>query len=202
MTTAHSPVATSSHVTPAGRSLSNRLNGPWHERGLQVFMAIVLAHWAEHLAQAYQVYVLHWPLASARGVLGLWFPSLVTSEAMHYGYALVMLVGLWILREGFVGSSHTWWMVAFWIQFWHHIEHGLLFYQALSHHYLFGGKVPTSIGQIWLPRIELHLFYNFIVFTPMVIAMYYHMYPPATEVPSIACTCARHREQPIQAVAA
>jgi len=102
MTTAQSPVAISSHVDPAGQSFAERLNGPWHERSLQVFMGIVLAHWAEHLAQAYQVYVLHWPLANARGVLGLWFPWLVRSEALHYGYALVMLVGLWILRSGFV----------------------------------------------------------------------------------------------------
>ena len=101
MTSAQSPVAIANHVAPTGQSFLARLNGPWHERGLQVFMGIVLAHWAEHLAQAYQVYVLHWPLAQARGVLGLWFPWLVTSEAMHYGYALIMLVGLWILRRGF-----------------------------------------------------------------------------------------------------
>ena len=61
--------------------------------------------------------------------------------------------------------------------------------------------MPTSIGQIWIPRIELHLFYNFIVFTPMVVAMYYHMYPPATEVPSIACACARHGHRGIRAAA-
>ena len=35
--------------------LTQRLNGPWHERALHIFMAIVLAHWAEHLAQAFQI---------------------------------------------------------------------------------------------------------------------------------------------------
>jgi hypothetical protein len=55
--------------------------------------------------------------------------------------------------------------------------------------------VPTSIGQIWIPRIELHLFYNAIVFTPMVVAMYYHMHPTAAELPAITCACARHRHQ-------
>ena len=196
------------HVVPVGGlvsarsvSLSERLNTRWHERALQLFMAIVLFHWVEHIVQAYQVFVLHWPRPMAMGLLGMYYPWLMRTETLHYSFALVMLVGLWVLRKGFTGRSHTWWMIAFWIQFWHHIEHGLLFYQALSGHYLFGGKVPTSIGQIWIPRIELHLFYNFIVFTPMVIAMYYHMYPPASEVPSIACTCARHRDRPIQAAA-
>ena len=183
-------------------SLSERLNTRWHERALQIFMVIVLFHWVEHIVQAYQVWVLHWPRPMAMGLLGMYYPWLMRTETLHYSFAVVMLAGLWVLRKGFTGRSHTWWMVAFWIQFWHHIEHGLLFYQALSHHYLFGGTVPTSIGQIWVPRIELHLFYNFIVFTPMVIAMYYHMYPPATEVPNIACTCARHRDRPLQAAAA
>jgi len=32
-------------------------------------MIIVIAHWAEHLVQAYQVYVLKWPL-HRRGCLG------------------------------------------------------------------------------------------------------------------------------------
>ena len=41
-----------------------------------------------------------------------------------------MLIGIWVLRKGFTGRSHTWWMVAFWIQFWHHIEHLLLITQA------------------------------------------------------------------------
>jgi hypothetical protein len=196
------------HVVPVGGfapgrsvSLSERLNTRWHERALQLFMAIVLFHWLEHIVQAYQAFILHWPRQMAMGLLGMYYPWLMKTETLHYGFAVVMLLGLWVLRKGFTGRSHTWWMIAFWIQFWHHIEHGLLFYQAQSHHYLFGGTVPTSIGQIWIPRIELHLFYNFIVFTPMVIAMYYHMYPAASEVPSIACSCARHRDRLIQAAA-
>jgi hypothetical protein len=180
-------------------SFSERLNTSWHQLALQLFMVVVLFHWVEHLVQAYQVFVLHWSRAMSMGFVGMYYPWLMKTEVLHYGFAVIMLVGLWTLRRGFTGRSHIWWMIAFGIQFWHHIEHGLLFYQALSHHYLFGGTVPTSIGQIWIPRIELHLFYNAIVFTPMVIAMYYHMYPPATEVPNIACTCARHRHQALQA---
>src|SRR5438445_13895735 len=82
-----------------------KLNGPWHKRTLQVFLIIVLAHWAEHLVQAYQVYVLRWPLHQARGVLGQEFPWLVHSEVLHYGYALIMLVGIWTLLPGFVGRA-------------------------------------------------------------------------------------------------
>ena len=196
------------HVVPVGGfsagtsvSLSERLNTRWHERALQLFMLIVVVHWVEHIVQAYQVFVLHWSRPMAMGFLGMYYPWLMRTETLHYSFAVVMLAALWALRKGFTGRAHSWWMVAFWIQFWHHIEHGLLFYQALSRHYLFGGTVPTSIGQIWVPRVELHLFYNFIVFTPMVLAMYYHMYPPASELPRIACSCARHRDEPIPATA-
>ena len=182
-------------------SLSERLNSGWHKVALQGFMGIVLFHWAEHIVQAYQAFVLHWPRPMAMGFLGMYFPWLMKTEVLHYGFALIMLFGLWVLRRGFVGRSHTWWMIAFWIQFWHHIEHGLLFYQALSRHYLFGASVPTSIGQVWIPRIELHLIYNVIVFAPMVIAMYYHVHPPRTEVARPACTCARHGHEVLPAAA-
>lgn len=169
-----------------------RLNGPWHERANQYFMAIVLAHWAEHLTQAWQVYVLHWPRPEAGGVLGLWFPWMVKSEFLHYFYAIVMLAGMWLLRAGFVGRARTWWMAAFWIQFWHHIEHALLQGQALAGANLFGSPVPVSIVQLWVPRVELHLFYNAVVFAPMLVAMYHHMFPEAEDAARQTCTCAWH----------
>lgn len=168
------------------------LNSRWHERALQTFMVVVLAHWAEHLAQAFQIYALGWTNPQARGVLGLWIPWLVSSEVLHYGYALVMLIGIWILRPGFVGLSRTWWTVSLGIQFWHHIEHALLQGQALFGQNLFNSPVPTSIAQIWIPRVELHLLYNGLVFIPMVIAMYYHMFPPKGEAAHMKCTCAFH----------
>jgi hypothetical protein len=171
-------------------NLRESLNSVWHERALQFFMVIVLAHWAEHLAQAFQIYALGWPVPESRGVLGLWYPWLVKSEVMHYGYALVMLIGLWLLRPGFVGLSRTWWTVALGIQFWHHIEHALLQGQAIAGHNLFNSPVPTSIAQLWIPRVELHLIYNTIVFIPMVIGMYYHMFPPEDEPAHAGCTCA------------
>jgi len=42
--------------------------------------------------------VLGWRPPDARGVLGLWFPWLVASETLHYGYAVVMLIAFWVLR--------------------------------------------------------------------------------------------------------
>jgi hypothetical protein len=75
------------------QSLSDKLNGPWHERALQLFMLIVLTHWAEHFVQAYQVFVLGWPRPKANGILGLWYPWLIKSESLHY---------VW-LRAGYAG---------------------------------------------------------------------------------------------------
>src|SRR2546421_7266720 len=49
------------------------------------------------------------------------FPWLVHSEVLHYGYALIMLVGIWMLLPGFVGRSRAWWLAALVIQFWHQI---------------------------------------------------------------------------------
>ena len=93
---------------PSGQPITfiDRLNGEWHETALRVFMVIVLAHWAEHLTQAFQIYALGWPVPESRGVLGQFFPWVIKSETLHYGYALVMLVGLFVLRQGFTGRSN------------------------------------------------------------------------------------------------
>ena len=80
------------------------------------------------------------------------------------------------------------------IQFFHHIEHLLLQLQVVIGHNFFGRPVPTSIVQLWVPRVELHLFYNTIVFIPMVIGMYYHMFPPASAARQ-QCTCAWHQSE-------
>jgi hypothetical protein len=156
-----------------------RLNGQWYKPAMQVFMAIIIAHWAEHLFQAVQVYIMHWPRKQALGALGLLYPWLVHSEWLHYSHALFMLVGLAVLRPSMVGKARVWWNISFALQFWHHIEHALLLGQALTHKNLFNSPVPTSVLQSWgVPRIELHLFYNTIVFVPMVIALFYHRFPP------------------------
>lgn len=119
-------------------------------------------------------------------------------EWLHYGYAIAMLVFLFLLRPGFVGAARTWWTTALVIQVWHHIEHLLLLIQAQAHTNLMGQPVPTSILQLALPRVELHLFYNSVVFIPMVIAMYLHVRPPAADNERMSCDCAgpgpRHEE--------
>jgi hypothetical protein len=179
-------------ATPAPTFIGS-LNSERHELALRLFMVVVLGHWVEHLLQGLQIYVLGWPVPEARGAIGLLFPALIKSEALHYGYAVVMLIGLWVLRTGFTGKvDRFWWMLAFGIQFFHHIEHALLQTQAIIGHNLMGRPVPTSIAQLWVPRVELHLFYNTIVFIPMVIAMYYHLFPPAQEETVPRCSCALH----------
>jgi len=186
-------LASHADAIPADGSstLLDRLNGRYHEIALRTFMVIVLAHWGEHLFQAFQIYVLGWPVPQALGMLGLFYPWLVKSEVLHYGYALVMLAGLWIFRPGFTGvTDRRWWNIALGIQFWHHIEHLLLIIQATTGHNFFGRPVPTSILQLWLPRVELHLFYNSVVFIPMVIGMYYHLFPPPSERARFQCACA------------
>jgi hypothetical protein len=166
-----------------------RFNTTWHRRALNVFMAIVLAHWAEHLAQAVQIWVLGRPIPESRGVLGAWIPWLVTSEALHYGYALVMLAGLLLLRPAFTGEARTWWTIALVIQVWHHLEHLLLLGQSVTDLHLAGEPVPTSVLQLAFPRVELHLFYNAVVFAPMVVALYLHRRPHEPSKAS-SCDCA------------
>jgi hypothetical protein len=192
MAASSSSIAGTGLNTVSGPSFYEKLNTVWHKRALQIFMFIVLAHWVEHLVQAWQIYYLGWPRPKAGGLLGLFFPWLITSETLHYSYALVMLVGIWVLRKGFTGLSRKWWTVSLVIQFWHHIEHLLLITQATIKHNFFHSPVPTSILQLVVPRVELHLFYNTIVFIPMVIGMYYHMVPPEREEHA-ACTCALDR---------
>ena len=76
------------HLGVGGRSasLSERLNTRWHERALQVLMVIVLFHWVEHLVQAYQVWGLHWSRAMSMGLLGMYYPWLMKTEVLHYGF--------------------------------------------------------------------------------------------------------------------
>jgi hypothetical protein len=116
---------------------------------------------------------------------------LVTSEWLHYAFAVFMRVAFIILRHGFTGRSRTWWNVAMWIQIWHHFEHLLLLVQAMTGSFLLGRAEPTSIAQLLFIRIELHLFYNTVVFVPMVVAMVYHLRPNAPEREAMNCSCRR-----------
>lgn len=158
-------------------SLLRLLNGKWHKPAMQVFIFVIIAHWLEHIFQAAQVWVLGWSRSEALGFLGLFYPWLIKSEWLHYGHALFMLLGLAVLRPSMVGRARLWWDITLFLQFFHHLEHALLLGQVLIHKNLFDSPIPISIGQIWFPRIELHLFYNTIVTIPMLIAIYDRRYP-------------------------
>lgn len=155
-------------------SIVTAVSSRHHSAALTVFMLVVLAHWAEHITQAVQIWGMGWKVSEAKGVLGLAFPWLVTSEWLHYGYALIMLAALITLRHGFTGQARSWWNLALGIQAWHHIEHLLLLVQASTGTIFFGGVVPTSVLQVFFPRVELHLFYNAIVTFPMIVAVVLH----------------------------
>lgn len=189
-TTLRSLYPRTGQAEPDRRGIIEKLNTTRHPIALSIFMLIVLAHWAEHIAQAIQLWVLDWQPAKSRGILGQFFPWLVTSETLHYCYALFMLIGLWILRKGFVGRSRQWWNVALVIQVWHHLEHLSLIIQATTHDYLAGRPVQTSVIQLVVPRVELHLFYNSIVTIPMVTAILLHRHASASERKKMNCACA------------
>ena len=189
-----STISLAAPSSPArGSTLVQRLNGPLHQRALWAFLAVVLAHWAEHLTQAWQIWVMGMPRHHALGVLGMAWPWLVHSEWLHYGYALVMLAGLLALWPGMAGRARTWWGIALALQFWHHLEHALLLSQVLGGWRLGGGPAPSSIVQLVMPRVELHLFYNSVVFVPMVVGMAYHLWPSPAESARTTCSCALHR---------
>jgi hypothetical protein len=163
------------------RSFVYAMNGRWHKLGMQIFMIVTIAHISEHIIQAYQLWGLGWPRPECLGLLGLWKPWLMRSEWLHYGHALFMLLGLAIFRPSFHGKARLWWDLVLGLQFYHHFEHALLLGQAVIGQNLWDSRVPISIGQIWFPRLELHLFYNLMVLIPMMIAMYYHRFPPMNE---------------------
>ncbi|NJR47260.1 MAG: hypothetical protein HC775_16765 [Hyellaceae cyanobacterium CSU_1_1] len=129
---------------------------------MQVFLAVVIFHFVEHIAQMVQLYVLHWSRPDCLGILGWWFPWLMRSELLHLAYAVYMLGGLYHFRRQ---SYHKAWITATHLQSFHLIEHVLLLTQLLF------GFEPTGIGGLWFKRIELHFIYNLIVFVPMMIAL-------------------------------
>lgn len=115
---------------------------------MRLFLAVVLIHWCEHAAQVWQLYAWNTPMHKAGGVLGTWYPWLAHSETLHYGFALVMLLGLYLLRDQFSGRARFWWDWALAIQVVHHAEHALLLAQATTGHNLFGYPLPISMLQL------------------------------------------------------
>lgn len=181
---------TATAAMTGGDGLLTKLNTVWHQRAMWIFFAIVVAHWVEHLVQAGQIWLLGWNRPDSRGVVGQWFPVVVTEEWLHLGYAVIMLAGLLLLLPGMTGRARLWWKIAIAIQIWHFAEHFLLWLQAALDQPFFGQPIATSVVQLAFPRVELHLFYNVAVFLPMLVAMYFHMVPPAKELAEPSrCTC-------------
>jgi hypothetical protein len=183
------------------RAIAFALNGRWHEIALLIFMAGVAAHMAEHVAQAIQIYALGNAIPDSRGIAGQWFPWLAKSESLHYFYAIYTLTGLVLLLPAFQGQARFWWSAALAVQFWHHLEHVLLLFQRVTGEFLFGEAVPTSLVQVFVPRVELHLTYNLLVFVPMIIALIAHFYPSPSERLTPICGCSKRDLAPIRATA-
>jgi len=110
------------------------LNTRWHKGALYFFGLVVAWHWLEHIVQMWQIWGEHKPKPKSLGLVGEWYPWLIKTEWLHYGFALFMLIGLAVLLPGFSGRARTFWLVALGIQVWHFIEHQILAYQAWTHH--------------------------------------------------------------------
>lgn len=151
-------------------SSNSKLIFTLHALALWLYMVLVLGHWSEHVMQIYQVYILGWLPKQAGGILGLWYPWLAAAEILHFVYNGLQLAGLVALRPGIRGRARPWWNVALGAQVWHFFEHLLLQLQWLTGIYLFGASQQMGIGQLLLPRLELHFLYNLVVFLPTVVA--------------------------------
>jgi hypothetical protein len=140
---------------------------------MKIFGLVMIAHWLEHIFQAYQVYVLHMNRECALGMLGMKYPWLIRTESLHFGFAVLTTVG--IVWAGWQYFDAPWamkaWAIGFLASVWHLFEHLLLFIQAVSHHYFFGATQPMSLIQLIVPRIELHLFYNSVVTILLLLAL-------------------------------
>jgi hypothetical protein len=98
---------------------------------------------------------------------------LVHNEVLHFGFAIFTLLGLFLFKP-ISAQAYRWWNNTINACIYHFVEHSLLMYQYITKDYFFGGTVPTAIGQIWFPRLELHFFYNLVISVFISIFIYYH----------------------------
>lgn len=179
-------------TAPGQDSWLARINSVKHFQGLKVYVAIMIAHWIEHIVQAFQVYVLRMPRPEAGGFLGYLYPAANKSEVLHWTYAVIMLIGLLLLRRGFAARSRIWWNIAIGVMVWHFFEHSFLFFQYWSGWHFTGTPVPTSVIQTIFPRVELHLIYNMLVMIPVLAALSVHWLGPKKYGPQGSCNCREH----------
>ena len=141
-------------------------------QNLVIYLTLITAHFFEHVVQMLQLYILHWPRAQCLGLLGLKYPMLVHNELLHFTFAVITLLGLFLFKP-VSAQAYRWWNNTINVSIFHLGEHSLLLYQYITKNYLFGGTTPTAIGQIWFPRLELHFFYNLIISVFLTIFIYY-----------------------------
>jgi len=153
------------------RPLSER----WFRRLLILYLVLIVGHFAEHVLQLFQAAVLAWPRAEAGGLLGLWTPQLLTNESLHFSYNLMQLLGLLVLSYHVTARARTWWRIAIIVQLWHFFEHFLLQSQWLTGIFLFNAAKQMGIGELLVPRLELHFIYNALVFVPTIIGVYLYV---------------------------
>lgn len=118
-----------------------------------------------------------------------------SAQFVPYVCALLLLVGLWVLRIGFKGRAAWWWLGAFWVQFWHHLEHAVLEGQVIAGRNLFQQAAPTSLLGLLLPQDLLHLAYATLVLLFMVGALARHRSPAPAEAVQHNCGCARRADR-------
>jgi hypothetical protein len=146
----------------------------WFRRLLILYLVLIVTHFAEHVLQLIQAAFLAWPRPEAGGLLGLWSPQLLTNESLHFSYNLMQLLGLLVLSYHVTGRAQTWWRIAIVVQLWHFFEHFLLQSQWLTSIFLFNADKQTGVGELLLPRLELHFIYNALVFVPTMIGVYFY----------------------------
>jgi hypothetical protein len=83
------------------------------------------------------------------------------------------------------GRARTWWRIAIAVQLWHFFEHFLLQSQWLTDIFLFNAARQTGVGELLLPRLELHFIYNALVFVPTIIGAYFYMRDQMSELNNI-----------------
>lgn len=139
------------------------------------FVAIVLlqlGHMGEHTVQVSQLMATHGELASSHGVFGQ-----LDFETVHFFWDSAIWVSLGVLLYRF-GRGNPWLWVAFAASSLHEVEHLYLYWLYNAHRafYLQGGfeGIMGNGGVIGSPlaRPYLHFAYNFIVTTPMAVALW------------------------------
>lgn len=137
-----------------------------------LLVILQLLHMVEHSVQVGQLVATNGALADSHGIFGQ-----LDFELVHFVTDTTLWIALGLLVIIFKGRN-AWLLVAFAAAALHQVEHFYLFWlnQADNDLYLAGGVagIMGSDGLIGSPldRPYLHYTYNFIVFVPMVIAVW------------------------------